>query len=227
MTVILLIVGFVSFRYRRTTHVTPKSYLSFLGGYKSIYLEQRQEIADLVNRLSTGLEKLEEAQHSIHLLSQELVVKEKELEISSLEAEEVLKEACISNVLLQFPKLSIGIAKMHTTFHFSQIYQSQDSFMMMFQCKLKIAGFVYLVDCRYYTFNKTLTISMENENCKISSDAFQGTFQKGLFCNGSVTFIHCRSGVFQMEGCREGRFQPYKTGGYAIVCDHEAGGAPN
>lgn len=113
MTVILLILGFVWFRYRRTTHVTPKSYLSFLGGYKSIYLEQRQEIADLVNRLSTGLEKLEEAQHSIHLLSQELVVKEKELEISSLEAEKVLKEACISNVLLQFPKLSIGIAKMH------------------------------------------------------------------------------------------------------------------
>src|SRR6218665_2165492 len=79
-------------RFRRTTHVTPKSYLSFLGGYKTIYLEKRQEIAELVHQLSTGLEKLEEAQQSIHLLSQELVVKEKELEISSLEAEKVLKE---------------------------------------------------------------------------------------------------------------------------------------
>lgn len=34
-------------RFRRQTHVTPKSYLSFLAGYKKIYAEKRAEIGIL------------------------------------------------------------------------------------------------------------------------------------------------------------------------------------
>ena len=41
-------------RYRRQAHVTPKSYLSFLGGYKAIYLEKKNAIGQLAERMNTG-----------------------------------------------------------------------------------------------------------------------------------------------------------------------------
>jgi len=42
-------------RFRRQTHVTPKSYLSFLSGYKTIYDAKRQEIGILAKRMDTGV----------------------------------------------------------------------------------------------------------------------------------------------------------------------------
>lgn len=82
------------FRYRRTAHVTPKSYLSFLAGYKTIYNQKNDEIGEMLNRMTSGLEKLVEASKSITELSKELADKEKELAVASEKAEEVLKQVC-------------------------------------------------------------------------------------------------------------------------------------
>lgn len=41
-------------RFRRQTHVTPKSYLSFIDGYKQIYTQQHQAIGLLAQRMNTG-----------------------------------------------------------------------------------------------------------------------------------------------------------------------------
>lgn len=41
-------------RYRRQTHVTPKSYLSFLAGYKDIYGKKKNGIQILAERMDTG-----------------------------------------------------------------------------------------------------------------------------------------------------------------------------
>nr|XP_006825999.1 PREDICTED: dynein heavy chain 5, axonemal [Saccoglossus kowalevskii] len=83
-------------RYRRQTHVTPKSYLSFLEGYKNIYQQKRDAIGVLAKRMETGLAKLVEATESVNELSKELAVKEKELAVASKKADAVLAEVTVS-----------------------------------------------------------------------------------------------------------------------------------
>lgn len=69
--------------------MTPKSYLSFIEGYKEIYSGKYQEINELSRRMTTGLDKLVEASASVAELSIELAVKEKDLAVASKKAEEV------------------------------------------------------------------------------------------------------------------------------------------
>lgn len=71
--------------------MTPKSYLSFINGYKTIYAEKKEEIGNLAQRMNTGLTKLMEASESVAELSRELAVKEKELAVASEKAEKVFQ----------------------------------------------------------------------------------------------------------------------------------------
>ncbi|XP_064453637.1 dynein axonemal heavy chain 8 [Mirounga angustirostris] len=83
-------------RYRRRAHVTPKSYLSFINGYKNIYTEKVKHINEQAERMNIGLDKLMEASESVAKLSQDLAVKEKELAVASVKADEVLAEVTVS-----------------------------------------------------------------------------------------------------------------------------------
>ncbi|XP_022821404.1 dynein heavy chain 8, axonemal-like [Spodoptera litura] len=77
-------------RFRRQAHVTPKSYLSFLEGYKSLYKSKHTYIAEMAQKMTTGLSKLVEAAASVDILKKELEVKEIEINEATERAEEVL-----------------------------------------------------------------------------------------------------------------------------------------
>ncbi|XP_048155560.1 dynein axonemal heavy chain 8 [Corvus hawaiiensis] len=79
-------------RYRRRAYVTPKSYLSFINGYKEVYAEKLDSINEQAERMQTGLSKLMEASESVAKLSKDLAIKEKELAVTSVKADKVLEE---------------------------------------------------------------------------------------------------------------------------------------
>ncbi|XP_076826623.1 dynein axonemal heavy chain 5 [Brachyhypopomus gauderio] len=79
-------------RYRRQTYVTPKSYLSFIKGYQTIYSEKIANVGMLAERMNSGLDRLMEAEEGVNQLSKALAVKEQELEVASRKADVVLQE---------------------------------------------------------------------------------------------------------------------------------------
>ncbi|BES88501.1 dynein heavy chain [Nesidiocoris tenuis] len=79
-------------RFRRRTYVTPKSFLSFLEGYKTIYSQRNNEIKKMRVQMTTGLNKLAEAAESVVRLKAELIEGEKDIAIANAKAEEILKE---------------------------------------------------------------------------------------------------------------------------------------
>uniref|UniRef100_A0A3Q1JKI8 AAA+ ATPase domain-containing protein n=1 Tax=Anabas testudineus TaxID=64144 RepID=A0A3Q1JKI8_ANATE len=98
-------------RFRRRTHVTPKSYLSFINGYKTLYSEKYTYINTLAERMNVGLAKLMEASTSVAQLSKDLEVKEKELAIASVKADKVVAEVTISAEAATIVKNEVQIVK--------------------------------------------------------------------------------------------------------------------
>uniref|UniRef100_A0A667YRJ5 Dynein, axonemal, heavy chain 5 like n=1 Tax=Myripristis murdjan TaxID=586833 RepID=A0A667YRJ5_9TELE len=98
-------------RFRRRTHVTPKSYLSFINGYKTMYSEKYEHINTLAERMNIGLSKLMEASESVSQLSKDLVVKEKELAVASVKADKVVAEVTVSAEAATIVKNEVQVVK--------------------------------------------------------------------------------------------------------------------
>ncbi|KAK3879380.1 hypothetical protein Pcinc_016045 [Petrolisthes cinctipes] len=82
-------------RYRRSAHVTPKSFLSFINIYKKIYNEKREEIGESAIRMTSGLDKLQEASVAVQRLKEELSVMEADLAVASQKAQKILEEVTL------------------------------------------------------------------------------------------------------------------------------------
>ncbi|BFZ18283.1 hypothetical protein BsWGS_21321 [Bradybaena similaris] len=98
-------------RFRRQTSVTPKSYLSFLDGYKALYVIKVEELKDLERKMNVGLEKLAEASESVDQLSKELVVKEKDLEVANKAADKIVAEVAVMAEAAEKVKASVQKVK--------------------------------------------------------------------------------------------------------------------
>ncbi|CAG7714181.1 unnamed protein product [Allacma fusca] len=98
-------------RFRRQTHVTPKSYLSFLAGYKSIYRDRRKYFENLSKRMDAGLLKLQDAGSQVAGLSKDLEVMERNLAVASAQAEAVLAEVTVVAEAAQIVKDEVKTVK--------------------------------------------------------------------------------------------------------------------
>lgn len=69
--------------------MTPKSFLSFVNGYKILYKKNLLEIEEMKAQRILGLEKLADASVQVEVLKEELIEKEKEIVIATNASNEV------------------------------------------------------------------------------------------------------------------------------------------
>lgn len=79
----------INSRFRRQIFVTPKSFLSFVDGYKNLYSKNKEEIEIMKVQRILGLEKLADASVQVEVLKEELIEKEKEIVIATAASTEV------------------------------------------------------------------------------------------------------------------------------------------
>ncbi|XP_026672559.1 dynein heavy chain 8, axonemal-like [Ceratina calcarata] len=77
-------------RFRRQVYVTPKSFLTFLSGYKRLYGERLGEINTLAFRMSNGLNKLVDAAAQVDELRKILEKNQQEIAEKNVQVEAIL-----------------------------------------------------------------------------------------------------------------------------------------
>ena len=59
-------------KFRRNVYVTPKSYLSFIEGYKDLYTRKLSDVKVLAEKINSGLSKLFEAKNDVKTMQVDL-----------------------------------------------------------------------------------------------------------------------------------------------------------
>lgn len=98
-------------RFRRTTFVTPKSLISFLGSYKKLYKDKQLNIVVLSDRMASGLDKLDEAGSSVSVLKKDLEEMNKVIVVATEEAEAVLVTVAESTAAAEIVKAQVALKK--------------------------------------------------------------------------------------------------------------------
>ncbi|KAK9794950.1 hypothetical protein WJX73_010224 [Symbiochloris irregularis] len=96
-------------RYRRNVFVTPKSFLSFIGGYKQMYDAKLKHTQGLATAISGGLQKMADAKKDVNQMKGELAIKNVELQAASKEAEVLLSKITASTTVAEKEKARVAV----------------------------------------------------------------------------------------------------------------------
>jgi len=95
--------------YRRNVYVTPKSYLSFLKTYCTVYADQFGRIKQLANNINLGLEKMTEAAVDVEKMKVELSATEKILQEAAQKSAVLLKEITVGTAAAEKTKAEVKV----------------------------------------------------------------------------------------------------------------------
>jgi dynein heavy chain len=96
-------------KYRRRVYVTPKSYLSFIAGYKDLYTKKLQEVQGLSDKIKNGLSKLLQAKSDVNIMKAELAVKNADLAEAQRVSANLLKEISASTAVAEKEKAKVAV----------------------------------------------------------------------------------------------------------------------
>ena len=96
-------------KYRRYVYVTPKSYLSFLKSYTTVYKKEKDGVDVLKIKIDNGLEKLYQAQDDVAKMKVELAASEIVLAEAVKKSGELMKEIAVSTAAAEKVKASAKI----------------------------------------------------------------------------------------------------------------------
>jgi len=96
-------------KFRRNVYVTPKSYLSFIQGYKELYNKKLVFTQELSVSIAAGLQKMFEAKADVNKMKAELAIKNQDLAVAAKEAEILLKEISESTAIAEKEKAKVSV----------------------------------------------------------------------------------------------------------------------
>ena len=96
-------------KFRRNVYVTPKSYLSFIDGYRALYQRKLDEVKQLADKINSGLNKLFEAKADVKNMQIELTQKNKDLAVAQKDAADLLKEISASTAIAEKEKARVAV----------------------------------------------------------------------------------------------------------------------
>lgn len=77
---------------RRQVYVTPKSYLSYLQSYKTLYTEKYKELDTEQSNFTVGVKKINQASEAIKEMKKSLSIEEVQLKQATEKTDQLLKE---------------------------------------------------------------------------------------------------------------------------------------
>ena len=113
-------------KFRRHVYVTPKSYLSFIQGYKSLYSRKLANVEQLAKNINSGLQKMFEAKDDVSKMKVDLGIKNQELEVAAKEAETLLKSISENTAIAEKEKTKVAVIVDGVTAKASEIKAVKD-----------------------------------------------------------------------------------------------------